>query len=537
MKNIAILLFAVLCLQACQDDKDNVDWTVDSLTITATNYLQEAGDGNWKVTLPTEFSGNLKIDIQSSHPWNAVIDDITFQQEAWLALSAESGEGNGSLDMIVSLNRTNADRKASVVITTEGNVPVKKTITIEQGNIDDLLSLSIDTESFPKNVTAKIKQDGSWDIILPEDFEGELFGLKVLGKGTWESELSFPNEQVKDWISTTAPASRVAINTEDVKLYVTSNSDKIYREAAITFTASSGELSETRKFVITQLGVEHIVWSDVYYQDGNGASPEKAELILPSSALTDVEIGKLESIKEDDLDVISLPEGMSLSISDSKLLLSTTENSATNKEITGIIELKNNASDVTHKVNVRQCIPGYGITLNKKLWSVEFEDNPTFELNGTLNKLYDNTWSNAEQPNLYLEIKTISNKPGCSIIIDLGENPHEYTHIGLLPRLEWVEQSPRTVKVEYSSDGLFWDSGYDGNAFVESDLYINGERADANVLRNQWDCKLIRWFEISDSKINDRFVKVTFVKSWYGNLGRIFSFDEFFISDKSANQE
>jgi hypothetical protein len=39
--------------------------------------------------------------------------------------------------------------------------------------------------------------------------------------------------------------------------------------------------------------------------------------------------------------------------------------------------------------------------------------------------------------------------------------------------------------VEYSSDGLFWDSGYDGNAFVESDLYINGESFISDKSANQ----------------------------------------------------
>ena len=68
MRNIFLLLSCLLCLQACNDEKE-VDWTPDALTVSCNETLEEAGDGHWKVTLPTEYKGTVKLEIQTDKAW------------------------------------------------------------------------------------------------------------------------------------------------------------------------------------------------------------------------------------------------------------------------------------------------------------------------------------------------------------------------------------------------------------------------------------------------------------------------------------
>ena len=73
----------LLCLQACNDEKE-VDWTPDALTVSCNETLEEAGDGHWKVTLPTEYKGTVMVGAQSE------IRDISAKVLIFLILSGLS---------------------------------------------------------------------------------------------------------------------------------------------------------------------------------------------------------------------------------------------------------------------------------------------------------------------------------------------------------------------------------------------------------------------------------------------------------------
>ncbi len=78
-------------MQACNDEKE-VDWTPDALTVSCNETLEEAGDGHWKVTLPTEYKGTVKLEIQTDKAWEVAVNYMTTEEEKWITPSAEGGE-------------------------------------------------------------------------------------------------------------------------------------------------------------------------------------------------------------------------------------------------------------------------------------------------------------------------------------------------------------------------------------------------------------------------------------------------------------
>ena len=191
-------------MQACNDEKD-VDWTPDSLTVSCNEILEEAGDGHWKVTLPTEYKGAVKLDIRTDKAWSVAITYMTNEEEEWITPSAQEGTGTASLSLAIADNETAKDRKASIVITTKGEIPVKKTITVIQGNVDELLIIgTIDEDNFPKDVFITTKADGSFDVTLPKDFtaEGErlLNILTYRGTASPVIDVSYPDAEQTGWV-------------------------------------------------------------------------------------------------------------------------------------------------------------------------------------------------------------------------------------------------------------------------------------------------------------------------------------------------
>lgn len=140
MKNIFFLLIAVLCFQACGTDKEE-SWNADSLAINLSgDFAQDGetinvGDGNWGVNVASDFEGTLKLDIQAEQSWKISIDKITNEEEDWLTASIVEGNGKASITISITANTMPEYRKASVVITTGGQIPVCKKITVVQKNL------------------------------------------------------------------------------------------------------------------------------------------------------------------------------------------------------------------------------------------------------------------------------------------------------------------------------------------------------------------------------------------------------------------
>lgn len=226
------------------------------------------------------------------------------------------------------------------------------------------------------------------------------------------------------------------------------------------------------------------------------------------------------------------PTWMSVSIDGSDVKLSVTEsNESTYKERLATITLVDESNLLEKVITVRQGMKDYGIVLNKAFWSAELENDYGITIGGkysTLEGLYDNLWSTSSSNKLYVEFSNVNQSKGVTIVFDLGENPHQYTHLGLLPRIEWVAQSPKYVKIDYSDDKSAWTEGRQMEGFTENELKIDG-----NWISDDYQCKTMKWFEINENPITSRYVRVTVIDSFW-NSGSYISFDEFFISDKSS---
>lgn len=140
MRNIFFLLIAVLSLQACSDDKEE-NWVSDSLAVAVSGDLVSngesfgVGDGNWGVNVAPDFEGTFKLDIQTDQTWSLSVDYITVDDEEWITPSATTGTGKTSVDVRIDANIVPEYRKASIVITTQGEIPVNKKITVIQKNL------------------------------------------------------------------------------------------------------------------------------------------------------------------------------------------------------------------------------------------------------------------------------------------------------------------------------------------------------------------------------------------------------------------
>lgn len=226
------------------------------------------------------------------------------------------------------------------------------------------------------------------------------------------------------------------------------------------------------------------------------------------------------------------PTWMKVSIDGGDVKLSVTEsNGSTYKERLATITLVDESNLLEKVITVRQGMKDYGIVLNKAFWSAELENDYGITIGGkysTLEGLYDNLWSTSSSNKLYVEFSNVRQSEGVTIVFDLGEKPHQYTHLGLLPRIEWVAQSPKKVKIDYSDDKSVWTGGSQMEGFSESELKSGG-----SWIGDDYQCKTMKWFEISETPIASRYVRVTVIDSFWSS-GSYISFDEFFISDKSS---
>lgn len=534
MRKLMILLLSAFVLHSCNNDVDEADWTVDSLVITsADSQLQDAGDGNLKMTLPTEFSGTLKLNVESNSPWAAEVGDITIQDEQWITLSPAEGEGNGTIDINIAPNHSAADRIGSVVVTTSGNIPVKKTITLIQGNTDDMLSIGFDGVELPEGVTVAEGISGAWSMVLPIDFETQGVSVAISSTSYPSVSVTYPEGLPQDWLSTTPPVQTKAGETQTVTFYVSENISNEYREALVTFTSVSGEVEVEKTLTVSQLGDEDIVWCGDYFQ-GTNEDLDNAEIILPANTLQGVKIAELKNITANN---IELPEQdgsgwFTVSIENSDVLITTTkENTTTNKENVEELVLKSKLSGEEFKITLRQCMSGYGTILNKKLWNVIATGSDKSDFT----KLYDNKWCTENDKNLYIQLSQYNNAESLEIIIDLGAEHSAYNAVGLMPRLQWTALSPKKISVATSSDNDIWSSIItESEYYVESDLNYESEYNSSSS--NKYDAHyegIIKWAKLGEQ--TDRYVKIS-MKYGFDNVfynSNAFCFDEIFVTKLS----
>lgn len=537
MRNIFLLLSCLFCLQACNEEQET-DWTPDSLTVSCNETLEEAGDGHWKVTLPTEYKGSVTLDIKTDKAWGVEVSYMTAEKEEWITPSTQGGEGSASLSLAIADNATIKDRKASVVITTKGEIPVKKIITIIQGNADELLVVgTVDKSEFPADVFTTEKADGSFFVTLPKDFtetgEQELKLLTYGGTTSPVVDIDFPDENNQNWIEIKGDVVTRAdkAGSKILTLVIKQNTTNVYREAMINFTVTAGDITVKKAVQIIQFGVEAIIWNPEYFQ-------QEKEFIVSSDANDKILVATCKNINPADIEMSGENDWLILTQEEGKVYAEVTANSSTNKERTGKIGVKNAKTGTVEIVAIRQGMKGYGIVLNKSTWSIPaWSQNIENQYNETERAKYfkmlcDNDWGDANH-NPYVEFNkgitsdaTHDGQP-YMLTFDLGENPREYNSFGIVPRLQWTQPSPKTVQIEISDDlNGDWTTvvaKVDGNGFTEAEL-----KGTTNSYDKHYE-GMIHWFELG--AMQKRYIRLTVYETFWQK--KVWCLDEIFVSNRS----
>lgn len=546
MRNIFLLLSCLLCLQACNDEKE-VDWTPDALTVSCNETLEEAGDGHWKVIFPTEYKGSVKLEIHTDKAWGVEVSYMTTEDEEWITPSAEGGNGSASLSLGIADNKTTKDRKASVVISTKGEIPVKKKITVVQGNVEELLIVgTIDEASFPDDVFVTKNAEGAFDVTLPKEFteEGErqLNILTYQGTATPSIDITYPDEEVVDWVvfTETSVTSSSEPEVKTLALTIKENTGNIYREALVNFTATAGDITSRKSVKIVQYGVERIVWNEEFCQ-------QESEFIVAADANDKIWVATCENINPADLELNGSNTWLELSQEEGKVYAKVLANVSTNKERRSDVAIKNKKTGAEVRIPFKQCMQGYGIVLSKTLWSLAaYSGEGTGSASNVASyfKLFDDFWpaNKAEagatyqgSKNTHIEVKSGTDSNPVSFTFDLGENPRGYDSFGLMPRLQWTAPAPQTIMIEVS-DNL--ESGWEtvvekvtGNGFKKEDIYyLNPDQSNNS---NWYDAHyegIVHWSKLADERIQKRYVRISMYETfWSGSL----CLDEVFVSDRS----
>ena len=527
MKKIFTIILSSLVLMASCNEEIEENWNADSLTISCES-LEDAGSGNLKMTLPTEFSGKLSLNIESNSPWQAEVGDITIQKEQWITLSSAGGEGNGTLDINIAPNHSAIDRIGSVIIKTSGNIPVRKAVTLIQGNTDDMLSIGFDEVKLPEGVMVEEGLSGSWSMVLPKDFDvAEQISVAIFSTVEPNVEISYPEGLPQGWLQSGVSVLDVP-EAHVVSFAVTENESNEYREALVTFTSRAGEVEVKKMLTVSQLGDEDVIWTGDYFQ-GSLDELEKAEIILPSTMLQDIKIADLKNITGSNIELPEQEDNDWLAVSineNNEVLISTIkENTATNKENVKELVLKSKLSGEEFKVTVRQCMQGYGIILDKNLWNVEVEGCTVYDEGAAkLEALYDNKWSDTSNKMLFVQLKQSGLSEDCVIIIDLGENHEKYNAVGLMPRLQWTQPSPGKITVEVCENKeTGWIKKVDNqDYYADSDLKPDGSDYES------YD-GIIKWAKLGEC--SERYIKITMpYNSSFWSDKTFLSFDEIFVT-------
>lgn len=273
-----------------------------------------------------------------------------------------------------------------------------------------------------------------------------------------------------------------------------------------------------------------ITFEESDYVQGN-------DVILSSeNTLTDVAIASVNEISEFSHSVeYNQNEANWLEVkqADGKIKITVnSKNESIWQERIATITLKNNVNWLEKDIIVRQGVKGCGLMLNKALWSVAGYSDNIADKASTFFRLYDNFWpaSKAETDEggsnqSYVEVKKVSASEPVQFVFDLGENPHRYNVVGLMPRLQWIGNSPKFMKIEVSDDNSTWQLVGDASraAFTNGDINEN-PNGNGNLYM---DKLFIVWHSLGES-VTHRYIRLSLWESWAGAI----CLDEVFVSWK-----
>lgn len=215
------------------------------------------------------------------------------------------------------------------------------------------------------------------------------------------------------------------------------------------------------------------------------------------------------------------------------------KNNLTYEERIAVITLVDNKTWLEKKITVRQGMSGYGTILNKSLWSiVGFSDNIA-DKSATFGRLFDSFWpasvteAAVGKPNQsYVEVNKNSESSPVQLVLDLGENPHEYNTIGLMPRLQWIGNSPKYLRIEVSDATVARSSEVTDWTLVGSEKREAFTSTDINSrptgMENQFlDKSFTKWHDLGDV-MKHRYIRLSMWDSWNGSI----CIDEVFVTRK-----
>lgn len=218
----------------------------------------------------------------------------------------------------------------------------------------------------------------------------------------------------------------------------------------------------------------------------------------------------------------------------------TSKNASIWKERVATIKLVDEDTWLEKEIVIRQGMAGCGIILNKSLWSVVGYSDHVSGKESALGRLFDNFWptNKAEVGSgstlSYIEISSKGSEDApVQFVIDLGENPHLYNSIGLIPRLQWVGNSPKYMKIEVSDAVMtrsedITDWTLVGNAKRDAFTKNELDSHDGGNWNDWYTTKqYIKWHDLGKS-ISHRYIRLSFWDSWYSTH----CFDEIFVSEK-----
>ena len=218
------------------------------------------------------------------------------------------------------------------------------------------------------------------------------------------------------------------------------------------------------------------------------------------------------------------PDWMSVVIDGSDVKLTVTgTNVSVLKEQVATITLTDTNNLLEKVITVRRSMSGYGTLLNKNLWElIDWKATP-FSGNldkDILRKMFNNYWpaDGTTGNSSYVEFKKTDDKNNPAVFtFDLGENVKPYNAFGIMPRLQWAGNSPKSVLIEVSDDNENWTEMPAGYQKAFSSYDGIGYSNPGTV-----------WIKLSDEPITSRYMRF----SMYESLGGTICIDEIFVSNR-----
>lgn len=209
-------------------------------------------------------------------------------------------------------------------------------------------------------------------------------------------------------------------------------------------------------------------------------------------------------------------------------------NTIGNLERVATVTILDKGTQLEKSIMVRQGMPGYGIGLNKSLWSIADFSSNTANKQAHFTRLFDNFWpaNKAQSTNSYIELTDRASNPSDPYILtfDLGEEHIGYNSFGIMPRLQWTEPSAKRVKIEVSDDLTNWTVL--GPNAATTGTWDAFTREELNGGTTSYDDKyygIVHWFDLGDQ--NKRYIRLHSYES-YRTTGQNICMDEVFVNKR-----